>query len=57
MGAGRDPAAPPRQFLAFTATASTAAKDSRGTWQAQAATRWFGTSATAWAGSQASKTD
>ena len=59
VGAGRDPAAPPRQFLAlaFTAAASSAAKDSRGTWQAQAATRWFGTSATAWAGGQAGKAD
>lgn len=34
-----------------------AAKDSQGTWQAQAATRWFGTSATAWASSQVSKAD
>lgn len=45
------------QILAFPAIGSFPAKDSRGTWQAQAATRWFGTSATAWAGSQASKTD
>lgn len=47
----------PSQFLAlgFHSGASTAAKDSRGTWQARAATRWFGTWATAWAGSQASE--
>lgn len=34
-----------------------AAKDSQGTWQAQAATRRFGNSTTAWACSQASKVD
>lgn len=34
-----------------------AAKDSQGTWQAQAATRRFGNSTTAWASSQASKVD
>lgn len=34
-----------------------AAKDNQGTWQAQTATRWFGTSTTAWASSQANKVD
>lgn len=52
-GSGRSPS----QFLALasTAAASSAAKDSRGTWQARAATRWFGTWATGWAGGQASE--
>lgn len=52
-GAGRDSAAPPRSWPSQPCLLC--CQGQPGTWQAQAATRGFGTSATAWAGSQDSE--
>lgn len=56
-GSGCSPTSVPGSWLPQPLPPPLAAKDSQGTWQAQAASRWFGTSATARAGSQASKAD
>lgn len=56
-GSGCSPTSVPGSWLPPPLPPLLAAKDSQGTWQAPAATRWFGTSTTAWAGSQACKAD
>lgn len=56
-GSGCSPTSVPGSWLPQPLPPLLAAKDSQGAWQAQAATRWFGTSATTRAGSQASRAD